>query len=166
MSGSRIKVLHWLLAKTVRTHSVPPESDLLGVAYDHAIPAGTTFPKTRGQVVMFLRLAAREAGLTEFLVQVHYRRLRNVWDRTNVFFDPGRPFHFPSDRTVVYTDRLQLPFVTLPGYGLYAVTIYFRPVKSEADADDETGSARRRPWDPGEPGWVFGKVDYFRVVKP
>jgi hypothetical protein len=76
-----------------------------------------------------------------------------------------------------------LPYATLEGYGLYAVTIYFRRIDSDDGTDDsvpeeseetwekpslemeETGNAIL-PWDPEEPGWVFGAVDYFYVVNP
>ena len=110
--------------------------------------------------------------MTEVLVQVHYRRRRYVWERTTALYDPGHPYHFPTDRTRVLSTWVQLPHVSLRGLRLYAATIYFRAVEpEEAQEWEETG--RTRPWDPDEQlkkeigdGWVFGAVDYFRVVNP
>jgi hypothetical protein len=172
MSRLRIRVLHWLLAKTASRHGVHPEYNLLHVAYDRSSPLGTTFSEKwtwREPPGLYLRVAAWEAGLTEILVQVHYRRRRRVWERTTAFHDPGHPYHFPVDRAVVFSDWIKLPYLTLHGFGLYAATIYFRAARSGEDEDEEPGEeTRTRPWDPedlGE-GWVFGAVDYFRVVTP
>ena len=104
---------------------------------------------------------ARDAGVTEFLVQVHRETVAGEWNRTCAFSDQGRPLVLPTDRTVHLTQWIQLPYVTLTGYGLYAVTIFFRTVDSEyVDGQEAT------PWEPDGPGWWFGEVDYFRVVKP
>jgi len=129
---------------------------------------------------MFLRVLASEAGLTEFIVQVHWQMGSGGWKQTTHFSDPGRPFVFPLDQEVVYADWIQLPYATLEGYGLYAVTIYFRRIEpddeedrtateeagewEEADDDATPVEAVAMPWDPAESGWVFGAVDYFYVV--
>lgn len=164
-----IRVLHWLLAQAAPQHGTRPDYDLLHVAYDRTPPHQTAYPERwewRAPPGLYLRLAARNAGLTEVLVQVHYRRRRGVWELANAFHDPSRPFHFPADRTVVFSDWIKLPRLTLHGFGLYAVTIYFRPV---GEVEWEMEPARTRPWDPPErlgEGWDFGAVDYFRVVRP
>ncbi len=162
MSQPRIEVQHWLLARTVRAYGASiTESDLLGVAFEYAVPPDTEFPSRRGPVVAFLRVTARSAGVVEFLAQVHHERRPGVWQPVNRFADRGRPLVLPVGRTVVLSESIRLPHVRLEGTGVYAVTIYFRP----DGPDDPPPGADPTPWDPDEPGWVFGAVDYFRVVK-
>ena len=165
-----------MLARAASRHGTRPDYDLLQVAYDWSPPPATTYPERwawHPVPGLYLRVAAHDAGLTEVLIQVHYRR-RRVWELTNAFHDPSRPYHFPTNRTVVLSDWIKLPSLTSHGFGLYATTIYFRAVASEEDKDEEPEeSPKPRPWDPGEAlqsrigdGWTFGAVDYFRMVKP
>lgn len=162
MSQQPISVFHWVVARTVRTYgSAPPEADLLGVALKYAVPADTEFPSERRNVALYLRLTARSAGTTEFLIQTHYERRADVWERVARLADGGRPINLPDDREVDWVEGFRLPFIRLPGPGLYAVTIYFRPADDDPwDVSDET------PWEPDEPGWLFGAVDYFWVARP
>ncbi|MFO0821835.1 MAG: hypothetical protein U0792_01745 [Gemmataceae bacterium] len=175
-----VQVHHWLVTKQARTYGSVPESDLLGVAHNYPIPPDTEFPKSRRPLVMFLRVFSQRAGLVDFLIQIHWQMGTGEWKRTTLFSDPNRPFVFPPDREILYADWIRLPYATLQGYGLYAVTIYFRRI----EADDEEGQPEAdqpdtweesqvdvtpfevepMPWDPEETGWVFGAVDYFYVV--
>ncbi len=145
MSRSRprsITVQHGVLATLARRHGNRPIFDLLEVAYEYSVPADTEFPRT-ATFDLFLRVLARSAGPTEIRIRV-YRRLRqSQWDLVNDFTSPNNVFPFPSNRIVVYSDSVRLPNVRLTGTGLYAVRVFFRPLRSR---------------------WQLGTVEYFRVV--
>jgi len=173
MSRHGIVVHHWILAKTVSMFGTVPESNILGVAYEYSVPLDTEFPKERRGAVMLLRVGAHSAGVTEVLIQVHRQLRPNVWELTTSVSDP-RPLVFPQDRTVVFATSIRVPHMQLTGEGLYAVTVYFRaisPEESDEDQNEKTVSewddsandeaAGPLPWDPEEPGWVFGAVDSF-----
>ncbi|MFO0796205.1 MAG: hypothetical protein U0804_01945 [Gemmataceae bacterium] len=162
MSQQAITVFQWVVAKTVRTYGVaPPEADLLGVSLRYEVPEDTEFPSERRNVALYLRLTSRSAGTTQFLIQAHYEHRPDAWEQVASVSDGGRPINLPDDREVDWVEAFRVPFIRLPGPGLYAVTIFFRP--TDSDATDESEGT---PWSPDESGWVFGAVDYFWVVRP
>jgi hypothetical protein len=145
MSRSRvIDVRHCVLTAVTRQHGNRPVFDLLEVGYEYTVPADTEFPKLVPRFDLFLRVAARSAGPTELRIRVYRRRRRHLWELVNDYLSPNQVVPFPSNRTVVLSNSFRLANVKLTGTGLYAVRVFFRPLRSH---------------------WQLGAVEYFRVVR-
>jgi len=167
MNLSRIAVRHWIVAKTVRTYGTdPPEADLLGVTLAYPVPADTEFPGERRYVCLYLSYTAHNAGTTSFLIQAHYERRSDEWKLVMQLGDDGRPINLPDDQSVDRVEVFRVPYIRLPGPGLYAVSIFFRSTDDAPTDDEPTEEPFPTPWDPAESGWVFGAVDYFLVPRP
>ena len=57
-----------------------------------------------------------------------------------------------------------MPFISLAGFGLYAITIHFRTEESESGVGEGWNDPDPAGWGPDDPGWFFGSIEYFRVI--
>ena len=138
-----------------------------GVSYRYSVPADTEFPKhAKPPWAVYLRVMGWRAGPTRVLFRVHFRNPRDRWEH---LFDRemDRAIPFPEADEETHDVVLNLPYLRLGGVGLHAITVHFwydgvqlgdRPEDAgwETDLEDVFRA----------PGWAFGAVEYFWIVRP
>ena len=163
---SDVEVQHWVRAALVQQVTAQTSYNLFEVAVDYTVPADTEFPKIVPYLDMFIRVVGRSAGETRVMIRVHHEHRPGRWTLRNDFEQPRHQLPLPPDQTVFLSRPVRLANVSLGGTGLYAVSVYFRPVIEPEESDGFYWDRDETPWDPDEPEWAFGAVEYFRVRRP
>lgn len=161
-----VEVQHWMRAAVVQQVTGQQAHNLFEVAIDYTVPADTEFPRIVPFLDMFIRVVGRCAGETRVRIRIHHEVRPGRWALRNDYEQVRHRLPLPPDRIVFYDRLIRLPNVSLDGTGLYAVSVYFRPVDEHEELDGFYWDRDETPWDPDEPEWEFGAVEYFRVRRP
>lgn len=141
----RVEVQHWVRAILIQQPSARLEFNLFEVAIDYTVPADTEFPRIVTRLDMFLRVVSRRAGPTRVRIRVHHENRPGRWDLRYDVERVQNRLLLPSDRVVFHDRPFCLAHVSLGGTGLYAVSIYFRPVDEPEEPDEFFWRSGRDP---------------------
>lgn len=156
----KLDVQHWLRTALAREFGPEPLFNLHEVGRDYHISPELEFPRTVSKWDMYLRLVSNGPTRASIRVRIHHRRRSRRWVLMNDYRSPHVELEFPSEHGLFHDLRIPIAQIRLESSGLYSISLYFSYDDEWVDSDGEEAM----PWDPDEPGWSFGAVEYFRVV--
>ena len=144
----RLRVQQCVVNRATRQYGPNPTSDLLGVDYFHTVPADTEFPRTLGQLELFVRFFG-DNGIAGRVRATASRLYPDVSDRELIY---RRLFEVsvPGVSGPVVLDRgFKLVNVLVPGEGTCAVRVARRV---------------RRRWE-ARRAWRILATDYIHIAR-